>query len=108
MAVSWDSPGSGGEMGRVRGQKGSFYGKYEGLEKNLPDLIRPGLPPKVAPGGHGGSHPHLANEFISSIVEGRPSFPDVYQSLNWTCAGICAHDSAMRAGAIIQLPDFRS
>ncbi|HZV35322.1 MAG TPA: gfo/Idh/MocA family oxidoreductase, partial [Verrucomicrobiae bacterium] len=59
-------------------------------------------------GGHGGSHPHLANEFIMSIVEGRPSFPDVYQSVNWTCAGICAHESAMRGGEIVKLPDFRS
>ena len=59
-------------------------------------------------GGHGGSHPHLANEFIMSIIEGRPSFPDVYQSVNWTCAGICAHESAMRGGEIVHLPDFRS
>ncbi|MDQ6632005.1 MAG: Gfo/Idh/MocA family oxidoreductase [Verrucomicrobiota bacterium] len=59
-------------------------------------------------GGHGGSHPHLVNEFVSSIIENRPSFPDVYQSVNWTCAGICAHDSAMRGGEIIKLPDFRS
>jgi predicted dehydrogenase len=58
--------------------------------------------------GHGGSHPHLAHEFIMSIVEGRPSFPDVYQSVNWTCAGICAHESAMRGGEIVKLPDFRS
>ena len=40
--------------------------------------------------GHGGSHPHLVHEFLSSIVEARPSFPDVYQSCNWTCAGLCA------------------
>ncbi len=58
-------------------------------------------------GGHGGSHPHLVNEFVSSIVEGRPSFPDVYHSLNWTCAGICAHESAMRGGQIVPLPDLR-
>jgi len=58
-------------------------------------------------GGHGGSHPHLVNEFVSSVAEGRPSFPDVYQSVNWTCAGICAHESAMRNGQIVQLPDFR-
>ncbi|HEY4977701.1 MAG TPA: Gfo/Idh/MocA family oxidoreductase [Candidatus Acidoferrum sp.] len=57
-------------------------------------------------GGHGGSHPHLVHEFVSSIVEGRPSFPDVYQSLNWTCAGICAHDSAMRGGELVRLPVF--
>jgi predicted dehydrogenase len=58
-------------------------------------------------GGHGGSHPHLVHEFVSSIVEGRASFPDVYQSVNWTCAGICAHESAMRGGEIVRLPDFR-
>jgi len=58
-------------------------------------------------GGHGGSHPHLVHEFVSSIVEGRASFPDVYQSVNWTCAGICAHESAMQGGAIVPLPDFR-
>jgi predicted dehydrogenase len=59
-------------------------------------------------GGHGGSHPHMVHEFLSSIVDGRPSFPDVYQSVNWTCAGICAHESAMQDGRKIQLPDFRS
>ncbi|MGI8965455.1 MAG: Gfo/Idh/MocA family protein, partial [Limisphaerales bacterium] len=46
-------------------------------------------------GGHGGSHPHLVNEFVSSIIEERPSFPAFYQSVNWTCAVICAHESAM-------------
>lgn len=56
--------------------------------------------------GHGGSHPHLVHEFVSSMVEKRPSFPDVYQSVNWTCAGICAHESAMRGGAMVPLPDF--
>lgn len=58
-------------------------------------------------GGHGGSHPHLVHEFISSIVEKRNPFPDVYQSLNWTCAGICAHESAMRGGEIVKLPEFK-
>jgi predicted dehydrogenase len=57
-------------------------------------------------GGHGGSHPHLVHEFLSSIVEGRPSFPDVCQSVNWTCAGICAHQSAMRGGELVKLPVF--
>ncbi len=59
-------------------------------------------------GGHGGSHPHLVNEFVSSIIENRPSFPDVYQSVNWTCAGICAHESAMKGGQIVKLPEFRN
>jgi predicted dehydrogenase len=59
-------------------------------------------------GGHGGSHPHLVNEFVKSIVQMRPSFPDVCQSLNWTCAGICAHESAMRGGELVSLPNFEN
>lgn len=56
--------------------------------------------------GHGGSHPHLAHEFIMSIVEGRAPFPDVYTSANWTAAGICAHESAMQGGKAVRIPDF--
>jgi predicted dehydrogenase len=57
-------------------------------------------------GGHGGSHPHMVNEFLASILEDRPAFPDVYQSVNWTCAGICAHGSALSGGKIVALPNF--
>jgi predicted dehydrogenase len=56
--------------------------------------------------GHGGSHPHLVNEFIMSIVEDRAPFPDAVQAANWTCTGICAHDSALRGGEIVLLPEF--
>jgi hypothetical protein len=107
MGVSWDSPGAGGEMGRVRGQKGSFYGKYEGLEKSLPDLQRPGLPPKVAPGGHGGSHGYLMNEFVTAILEDRKPLVDIAQSLNMTVAGIIAHQSAVKGGEKLKIPQFR-
>ncbi len=40
MGVSWDTPGDGGERGRIRGQRGTFYDKYQGLEKNLRHLPR--------------------------------------------------------------------
>lgn len=56
--------------------------------------------------GHGGSHPHLAHEFIRSLVEGRSPFPDARQSANWTCVGLCAHASAMRDGRRIKLPEW--
>ena len=56
--------------------------------------------------GHGGSHPHLVNEFVSSIVEDRDPFPNAVQSANWTCTGICAHDSALRGGEIVRLPEW--
>ena len=56
--------------------------------------------------GHGGSHPHLANEFVMALVEGRDPYPNAIQSANWTCVGLCAHESAMKGGAIVKLPAF--
>jgi predicted dehydrogenase len=60
----------------------------------------------VQGGGHGGSHPHLVHEFVSALVEDRNPRPDAVTSANWTCVGICAHESATRGGAIVRLPDF--
>lgn len=57
-------------------------------------------------GGHGGSHPHLVNEFVNALVEDRDPFPNVEQSANWTSVGICAHQSALKGGVIIKVPDF--
>ena len=56
--------------------------------------------------GHGGSHPHLAHEFVSALVEGREPFPNARQSANWTCVGLCAHQSALQGGALVKLPQF--
>lgn len=54
--------------------------------------------------GHGGSHPHLAHEFVSAILEGRDSLVDAVRAANWTMAGICAHESAMAGGKRIEVP----
>jgi len=56
--------------------------------------------------GHGGSHPHLAHEFIRSIVEERKPLIDEVTAANWTSVGICAHQSAMAGGARVDLPVF--
>ena len=106
MAVSWDTPGHGGEMGRIRGQKGSFYGRYEGLEKNLPDVKRPPLPPGVQAGGHGGSHGQLMNEFVTAILEERKPLVDVAWALNMTVSGIVAHQSALKDGELMKIPQY--
>jgi len=56
--------------------------------------------------GHGGSHPHMVHEFISAIKEGRDSAIDVTTAANWTSAGICAHESALKNGERVFTPDF--
>jgi hypothetical protein len=58
--------------------------------------------------GHGGSHPHMVYEFISAIKEGRDSAIDAVKSAYWTGAGICAHESAMKDGAKVMIPDFQA
>lgn len=56
--------------------------------------------------GHGGSHPHLAHEFVSALIEDRDPFPNAVQSANYTCVGILAHESALKGGDRIPLPEF--
>lgn len=107
MGVSWDTPGDGGERGRVRGQRGSFYGKYEGLEKTLPNLIRHALPPGVPLGGHGGSHGYLMNEFVTAILQDRKPLVDIATALNLTVAGIVAHHSTLKDGESMKIPQYK-
>ena len=106
MAVSWDTPGDHGEKGRIRGQKGSYYGKYQGLEKNLPAVVRPPLPPGVKAGGHGGSHGQLMCDFVESVLKDRQPIVDIAQSLNMTVAGIVAHQSALKDGELMKIPQY--
>jgi hypothetical protein len=46
------------------------------------------------------------HEFVRSIVEARPSAVDAVMAANWTAAGICAHESAQRGGAAVEIPYF--
>ena len=107
MGVSWDTPGYGGEVGRVRGQKGSMSGlNYQGLQSRLPNLTKPPLPPGVTPGGHGGSHGYLGHEFIMSIIENRKPQVDIIAALNMTVAGVVSHQSALKDGELMKIPQY--
>ena len=108
MCMSWDTPGFGGEAGRVRGQRGSMTGMdYQGMEASLPSLERPALPPGVEPGGHGGSHGQLSNEFVMSILQNRSPLVDVVAALNMTVPGIVAHQSALKNGELLKIPQYQ-
>jgi predicted dehydrogenase len=106
MAVSWETPGTSTETGRVRGTEGSYDNAYEGRKKDLPDLNPPALPPGVPAGGHGGSHGRLMNEFVMSIIEDRKPLVDIIMALNMTVPGIVAHASALKDGELMKIPQF--
>ena len=73
---------------------------------DLPEPLVPYLRDFAVPTGHGGtvvraaehggSHPHLVHEFVSSILEDRPARVDAARAAAWTAPGICAHDSSLR------------
>jgi predicted dehydrogenase len=60
----------------------------------------------VQGGGHGGSHPHMVHEMVSALAEDRDPRPNATTAANWTCVGICAHQSALKGGEIVRLPAF--
>ncbi len=100
--------GKGGETGRVFGEKGWMDGlEYRGAMNELPDITRPPLPPGVNPGGHGGSHGPLMNEFVLSILEDRKPLVDIVQALNMTVGGIVAHQSALKDGERLKVPRYQ-
>ncbi len=59
----------------------------------------------VQGGGHGGSHPHLAHNFLMAVLGNQPAFPDAPTSANWTLVGICAHESAL-SGDRVKIPSW--
>jgi predicted dehydrogenase len=56
--------------------------------------------------GHGGSHPHLVHQFVKMLKTGDDAYPNAVQSANITCVGILAHESALKGGELIHLPEF--
>ncbi len=70
-----------------------------------PDLL-PAEISGFASGGHGGSHPHLVHEFISSIVEGRLPSIDAVTAADWCAPGICANESSLLNGEPVTIPSF--
>lgn len=85
--------------------------------ERLPESLRPytedvvhrapnGGPDWVVPAEHGGSHPHLVHEFISSIIEKRRPLIDAVVAARWTAPGIVAHASAMAGGAALEVPNY--
>lgn len=97
MGVSWDMKDAHGEQGRVYGEKPH--------DKKI-DGRRPPLPPSVSGGGHGGSHGQLTNNFIESILLDRKPIVDIGDSLNMTLAGIIAHQSALKGGEWMKIPQY--
>ncbi len=104
------------EAGRIRGEYAGFNNTFVGDatgKKRYDEAIKSGvqvkkyaLPPTVQPGGHGGSHGYLGDDFIDAILRGRKPRVDVIDALNMTVPGYYAHLSAMKDGETMKIPQY--
>jgi len=65
----------------------------------LPEPMRHGS-------GHGGSAVFISAEFVNALLEDREPVIDLYESLAMTVPGIVAHQSALKEGEQLTVPQF--
>ena len=104
------------EAGRIRGEYAGFNKtfvgdatgrkRYDEAIKNGLHIKKYALPPGVRPGGHGGSHGYLGDDFIDAILRGRKPAVDVIDALNMTVPGYYAHLSASNDGETLEIPQY--
>ena len=57
-------------------------------------------------GGHGGSHAYLVHEFVDAVVHNRQPTINVWEAARYMAAGVVAHQSALKDGEILDVPDW--
>lgn len=76
------------------------------IELPLSDTHK-GAPPEAFKGGHGTSEYYMVNDFIRCILDDTKPPIDVYEGLDQTLPGICAHLSAEQGSIPVEVPDLR-
>ena len=59
-----------------------------------------------APNGHEGSHHFLVDDFVRAVVDGTLPPVNAWTAARFNLPGIVAHESALRAGERLAVPDF--
>ncbi|MCJ8332217.1 MAG: Gfo/Idh/MocA family oxidoreductase [Lentisphaeria bacterium] len=107
MNIFWGAAGSHGEYGSVQGEKAAIFGtKITPEVEDTSQFAKPQLPPTMDAGGHGGSHAYLTDEFITAILEDRDPLINIAWSLNMTVPGIVAHESSLKDGEWMPVPQY--
>ncbi len=58
------------------------------------------------PNGHNGSHQFLVHDFLTACQRGTQPPNDVWQAARYLVPGLVAHESAMKGGALMEVPDL--
>ncbi len=135
MRVWWKGAHRGGERAEWVGDQMSFYGHDPngigpivvrsgnqtekddgGFVRNLPKYEKYSVPawwqtdmlpePLRHNSGHEGSHTFITHEFIDSLANNRRPAVDVYEAVAYTAPGIVAHQSSLKGGEQLKVPNF--
>lgn len=100
----------------IYGTKGSFENNVASMvwtTANSVENVQPTphhepLPETLAAnlGGHGGSHAYLVHEFVDSVNRGRLPRIHIWEAARYVAPGFVAHESAMRGGERLPIPDW--
>ncbi|WP_158856191.1 Gfo/Idh/MocA family protein [Lunatibacter salilacus] len=135
ISVCWKGALMGTERGEWHGTKMSLYGKDpNGLEETMvnaseelgkddagfqfkqaeisnyeqknwwdTDMLPKPLRHKS---GHDGSHTFITHEFIDAIIKNRKPLVDIHEAIAYTAPGLVAHQSALKGGEWMDIPNF--
>lgn len=137
VEVNWKGALREVERGEWRGDKMSFYSAQHGgddaiivrsedqadrddagfiIQKNRTEkYVQPDwwktdiLPEPLRHGsGHDGSHTFITHEFIDALVNDRQPAININEAIAYTAPGIVAHQSALKGGESLKIPNFES
>jgi predicted dehydrogenase len=107
----------------IYGTKGVLEGKrwdqdqIKGYHEDIPNLHgmvtyplnndHTNVPPEARLGGHGTSEYFMLKDFVDCIVNDTKPAIDIYDAMDFTVPGLCAHLSAENSGNPVDIPNFR-
>jgi len=84
--------------------KGYFENRMRGLWRSKRDMIpKPLSIPRV----RASPEDLIVDGFIQSIINDTKPPIDVYEAMDYTAPGICAHRSAQAGGKVVEVPNYR-
>jgi predicted dehydrogenase len=120
FAVCWKIAADG-ERGQWLGEKLSLFMDSSSGQPQTKRKLQGGSEPWQVPNyweserlpqpmrhdsGHGGSSAFLCAEFINALIEEREPAIDIYESIAMNAPGIIAHQSALKGGLQMDVPNF--
>ena len=96
----------------VYGTKGTLesHRLYKGSTGGYLQEIAPNqelMPHEIDTSAHGTAESRIADGFIQSVLNDTKPPIDVYEAMDYTAPGICAHLSSARNGAVVSVPNYR-